>query len=89
VWKLAKDAAPLLSCTIITTDAGGVLPKSTPMPLMLGTRLGRVAESAPAGSRLLAPPDVRGIELRGDLHAGQQHPNNGPSWTLPSRSPSR
>ena len=29
VWKPDKEAQPLLSCTIITTDAVGSWPKST------------------------------------------------------------
>ncbi len=40
VWKPAKDAAPLLSCTIVTTDAVGPLQEiHDRMPLMLGTEL--------------------------------------------------
>lgn len=40
VWKPAKDAVPLLSCTIVTTDAVGPLQEiHDRMPLMLGAEL--------------------------------------------------
>ena len=47
IWKPAKDGSPLLSCTIITTDAGGELAEiHDRMPLIIGrTRLGPLAGS--------------------------------------------
>jgi putative SOS response-associated peptidase YedK len=88
VWKPAKDASPLLSCTIITTDAVGALGEiHDRMPLI-------VPESdwdrwldpdAPADLELLAsPPDVTGIEMREISTLVNNVRNNGPELLEPA-----
>lgn len=82
VWKPDKSAAPLLSCTIITTDAVGPMAEiHDRMPLML-------AESdwdawlnpdAPLDPELVAgPPDVHDIEQRRVSTLVNSVRNNGP-----------
>jgi putative SOS response-associated peptidase YedK len=87
VWKPAKDAAPLLSCTIITTDAVGELAEiHDRMPLMLA-EAGWDAwlnPDAPLDPELLAqPPDAGGIELRQVSTLVNSVRNNGPELLLP------
>lgn len=92
VWRPrgrpAEDAPPLLSCTIITTDAPGALGEiHDRMPLV-------VPESdwdrwldpdAPADERLLSrPPDVRGIRMREVSTLVNNVRNNGPALIEPA-----
>ncbi|MGB6515866.1 MAG: SOS response-associated peptidase family protein, partial [Mycobacterium sp.] len=82
VWKPAKDAIPLLSCTIITTDAVGELAEiHDRMPLIVAERDWDrwLDPDAPADLELLAnPPDVRGIEMREISTLVNSVRNNGP-----------
>ena len=68
VWKPAKDGAPLLSCTIITTDAPGELAEiHDRMPLVVAERDWDrwLDPDAPIDEELLTrPPDVRDIRIR-------------------------
>jgi putative SOS response-associated peptidase YedK len=88
VWKPAKDAAPLLSCTIITTDAVGELAGvHDRMPLMLAEKdwdawLNPDVELDP--ELLIRPPDVRGIELREVSRLVNSVRNNGPELLVPA-----
>jgi putative SOS response-associated peptidase YedK len=88
VWKPAKDAAPLLSCTIITTGAVGELAKiHDRMPLMLGQGDwdAWLNPDAPLDPELLArPPDVRDIELRQVSTLVNSVRNNGPELLEPA-----
>jgi putative SOS response-associated peptidase YedK len=90
VWKPAKDAAPLLSCTIITTDAVGELAEiHDRMPLMLGqadwdTWLNPDAELDP--ELLARPPDAGGIELRQVSTLVNNVRNNGPELLQPAEA---
>jgi putative SOS response-associated peptidase YedK len=88
VWKPAKDAAPLLSCTIITTDAVGELAEiHDRMPLMLGENDwdAWLNPDAPLDPELLArPPDVREIELRQVSTLVNSVRNNGPELLAPA-----
>ncbi|MGH3634043.1 SOS response-associated peptidase [Mycobacterium sp.] len=88
VWKPAKDASPLLSCTIVTTDAVGELAEiHDRMPLA-------VAESdwdrwldpdLPPDPELLAgPPDVRGLGMREISILVNNVRNNGPELIEPA-----
>jgi putative SOS response-associated peptidase YedK len=90
VWKPAKDAAPLLSCTIITTDAVGELAEiHDRMPLMLGENDwdAWLNPDAPLDPELLArPPDVREIELREISTLVNSVRNNGPELLEPAES---
>jgi putative SOS response-associated peptidase YedK len=88
VWKPAEDVAPLLSCTIITTDAVGELAEiHDRMPLMLAeddwdTWLN---PDAPLDPELLArPPDVHDIELRQVSTLVNSVRNNGPELLAPA-----
>ena len=90
VWKpkqFAKDAAPLLSCTIITTDAVGELAEiHDRMPLMLAqadwdTWLNPDAELDP--EFLTRPPDAGPIELRQVSTLVNSVRNNGPELLEP------
>jgi putative SOS response-associated peptidase YedK len=90
VWKSAKEAKPLLSCTIITTDAvGGLAEIHDRMPLMLAeadwdTWLN---PDDPLNPELLAnPPDVRDIELREVSTLVNSIRNNGPELLEPVQS---
>jgi putative SOS response-associated peptidase YedK len=88
VWKPAEDAAPLLTCTIITTDAVGELARiHDRMPLV-------VAESdwdrwldpdtPPDRTLLERPPDVRGIRMREISTLVNNVRNNGPELIQPA-----
>jgi putative SOS response-associated peptidase YedK len=90
VWKSAKDAQPLLSCTIITTDAVGELAEiHDRMPLVVAERdwdrwLDPDATVDPA--LLTSPPDVRAIELREVSTLVNSVRNNGPELLEPVES---
>jgi putative SOS response-associated peptidase YedK len=88
VWKPAKDAAPLLSCTIITTDAVGELAEiHDRMPLMLAETDwdAWLNPDAPLDPELLThPPDVRDIELRQVSTLVNSVRNNGPELLQPA-----
>lgn len=87
VWKPAKDAASLLSCTIITTDAVGELAEiHDRMPLMLAEDHwdAWLDPDAPLDPELVArPPDVHGIELRQVSTLVNSVRNNGPELLEP------
>jgi putative SOS response-associated peptidase YedK len=87
VWKPAEDASPLLSCTIITTDAVGELAEiHDRMPLVVAERDWDrwLDPDAPADPELLtSPPDVRGIELREISMLVNNVRNNGPELLEP------
>ena len=87
-WKPAKDATPLLSCTIITTDAVGELAQiHDRMPLIVPERDWDrwLDPDAPADLELLArPPDVRGIEMREISTLVNSVRNNGPELLEPA-----
>ncbi len=87
VWKPAKDAAPLLTCTIITTDAVGELAEiHDRMPLMLAAADwdAWLNPDAPLDPELLArPPDVKGIQLRQVSTLVNSVRNNGPELLEP------
>ncbi len=91
VWKPATDASPLLSCTIITTDAVGELAEiHDRMPLVAPERYWDrwLDPDAPADLELLAnPPDVRGIEMREISTLVNSVRNNGPELIEPAESP--
>jgi putative SOS response-associated peptidase YedK len=88
VWKPTKDAEPLLSCTIITTDAVGELAEvHDRMPLMLAEPDwdAWLNPDAPLDPELLAqPPDVGGIELREISTLVNSIRNNGPELLEPA-----
>ncbi|MCV7031025.1 SOS response-associated peptidase [Mycobacterium sherrisii] len=88
VWKPEKAAEPLLSCTIITTDAVGELATvHDRMPLILAERDwdAWLSPDNPLDDRLLAqPPDVRGIELRQVSRLVNSVRNNGPELLEPA-----
>jgi len=83
----AKDVAPLLSCTVITTDAVGELAEiHDRMPLMLGEHDwdAWLNPDAPLDAGLLArPPDVGAIELRQVSRLVNSVRNNGPELLEP------
>jgi putative SOS response-associated peptidase YedK len=87
VWKPAKDAAPLLSCTIITTDAVGELAEiHDRMPLMLAQAdwdawLNPDAELDP--ELLARPPDMREIQMREVSTLVNSVRNNSPELLQP------
>jgi putative SOS response-associated peptidase YedK len=87
VWKANKDADPLLSCTIITTDAVGDLAEiHDRMPLIVPERDWDrwLDPDAPADLEFLAaPPDVRGIEMREISTLVNNVRNNGPELLEP------
>ena len=92
VWKpkqAGDDAAPLLSCTIITTDAVGELAEiHDRMPLMLAEADwdAWLNPDAPLDPELLArPPDVRSIELREISTLVNSVRNNGPELLEPAK----
>jgi putative SOS response-associated peptidase YedK len=93
VWRpkdAAKDAAPLLSCTIITTDAVGELAEiHDRMPLILAEDDWDrwLNPDAPLDDELLAnPPDVRGIDLRQVSTLVNSVRNNGPELLQPAEA---
>jgi len=87
VWKPAQDAPPLLSCTIITTDAPGELGEiHERMPLVLPEcdwdRW--LNPDAPVDEELLTrPPDVGGIRVREVSTLVNNVRNNGPQLLEP------
>ncbi|WP_343602537.1 SOS response-associated peptidase [Mycobacterium sp.] len=87
VWRPAEDAAPLLSCTIVTTDAVGELAEiHDRMPLIVAERDWDrwLDPDAPADPALLAnPPDVRGIRMREISTLVNNVRNNGPELLEP------
>ncbi len=88
VWKPAKDASPLLSCTIITTDAVGPLGEiHDRMPLIVREDDWDrwLDPDAPADLELLAaPPDITGIEMREISTLVNNVRNNGPELLEPA-----
>jgi len=88
VWKPAKDAAPLLSCTIITTDAPGQLAQvHDRMPLVMPERDWDrwLDPDAPIDEKLLArTPDVRAIRMREVSTLVNNVRNNGPQLLEPA-----
>lgn len=88
VWKPNKEAAPLLSCTIITTDAVGELAEiHDRMPLVVAERDWDhwLDPDAPPDLELLAgPPDVRGIRMREISTLVNNVRNNGPELLEPA-----
>ena len=89
VWKPVKDAAPLLSCTIITTDAVGELAEiHDRMPLILAERDwdAWLNPDAPLDPELVAQaPDVHDIELREISTLVNSVRNNGPELLEPAK----
>jgi len=87
VWKPAKDAQPLLSCTIITTDAVGELGDvHDRMPLMVPEDDwdGWLNPDAALDPDLLArPPDVHDVEIREISTLVNNVRNNGPELLEP------
>ncbi len=87
VWKPAKDGSPLLSCTIITTDAPGELAEiHDRMPLALPERDWDrwLDPDAPIDEELLTrPPDVRDIRMREVSTLVNSVRNNGPQLLDP------
>jgi putative SOS response-associated peptidase YedK len=88
VWKPAKAGEPLLSCTIITTDAVGELAEiHDRMPLILAEADwdAWLNPDAPVDPGLLArAPDVRHIELREISTLVNSVRNNGPELLEPA-----
>lgn len=89
VWKPKdqKDARPLLSCTIITTDAPGELAEiHDRMPLVVPERDWDrwLNPDAPVDEELLTrAPDVRGIRMREVSTLVNSIRNNGPELLEP------
>ncbi|MCV7444514.1 SOS response-associated peptidase [Mycobacterium paraense] len=89
VWKPKddKDAQPLLSCTIITTDAPGELAEiHDRMPLVVPERDWDrwLNPDAPVDEELLArAPDVSGIRMREVSTLVNSVRNNGPELLAP------
>jgi putative SOS response-associated peptidase YedK len=88
VWKPAKDASPLLSCTIITTDAPGELAQiHDRMPLVMPEHDWDrwLDPDAAIDEDLLArPPDVRAIRMREVSTLVNNVRNNGPQLLEPA-----
>jgi putative SOS response-associated peptidase YedK len=88
VWKPAKDSSPLLSCTIITTDAPGELAQiHDRMPLMLRERDWDrwLDPDAPIDDDLLSrTPDVHDIRMREVSTLVNSVRNNGPELLEPA-----
>ena len=84
----AKDSPPLLSCTIITTDAPGEFAEiHDRMPLVVPERDWDrwLDPDAPVDEELLAcPPDVRGIRMREVSTLVNNVRNNGPELLEPA-----
>ena len=87
VWKPAKDAPPLLSCTIITTDAPGELAEiHDRMPLVVPQRDWDrwLNPDAPVDEELLTrAPDVRAVRMREVSTLVNSVRNNGPELLEP------
>lgn len=90
VWKPANDKPPLLSCTIITTDAPGELGEiHDRMPLVMSERDWDrwLNPDAPVDEELLTrPPDVRDIRVREISTLVNDVRNNGPELVAPVES---
>ncbi len=90
VWKAAKEAEPLLSCTIITTDAVGELAEiHDRMPLILTEDAWDAwlnPDAALDPELLVQAPDVRGIELREISTLVNSVRNNRPELLEPAHS---
>lgn len=88
VWKPAKAGSPLLSCTIITTDAPGELAEiHDRMPLVVpeGEWDRWLDPDAPIDEKLLTrPPDVSGIRMREVSTLVNNVRNNGPQLLEPA-----
>lgn len=87
-WRANREAAPMLTCTIITTDAVGDLASvHDRMPLILGERDWDrwLDPDAPAPADLLAtPPDIAGIAMREVSTLVNSIANNGPELIEPA-----
>jgi len=87
VWKQAKDGPPLLSCTIITTDAPGELAEiHDRMPLVVPERdwdRWLDPDAAVDEELLTRPPDVHDIRLREVSTLVNNVRNNGPELLEP------
>ena len=87
-WKPSRDAEPLLTCTVITTDAVGELASvHDRMPLILGEADWDrwLDPDAPAPADLLArPPDIVGIAMREVSTLVNSIANNGPELIEPA-----
>jgi putative SOS response-associated peptidase YedK len=92
VWKNPSGAAtsPLLSCTIITTDAVGELAEiHDRMPLIVAERdwdHWLDPDAAVDPDLLAAPPDVRGIRMREISTLVNNVRNNGPGLLEPAEA---
>ena len=88
VWKPAKDATPLLSCTIITTDAvGGLAEIHDRMPLIVAEQDWDrwLDPDAPADLDFLATaPSIAGIDMREISMLVNSVRNNGPELLAPA-----
>jgi putative SOS response-associated peptidase YedK len=89
VWKPAKDGDPLLSCTIITTDAVGELAAiHDRMPLILAEDDwdAWLNPDAALDAQLLArAPDVHDVEIREISTLVNSIRNNGPELLEPAK----
>ncbi|TDZ83053.1 putative SOS response-associated peptidase YedK [Mycobacteroides salmoniphilum] len=87
VWRPSKEVAPLLSCTIVTTDAVGPLREiHDRMPLMLGAESWDrwLDPDQDLDQRLLQPAgQVTGIETRQVSSLVNSVANNGPQLLAP------
>lgn len=90
VWRPAADAKPMLSCTIITTDAVGELAEiHDRMPLIVAERDWDAwldPDAPPAVELLSNPPDVGSIVLRQISTLVNSVRNNGPELIAPVES---
>ena len=93
VWRnpRARSGPPLLSCTIITTDAVGELAEihdRMPLPVAEADWDAWLNPDTPADAALLAgPPDIRGIAAREVSTLVNNVRNNGPELLAPAGSP--
>jgi len=87
-WRPRRDAAPLLSCTIVTTDAPGPLGAiHDRMPLILPEADWDrwLDPDCPADEQLLGrPPDVGAIRMREVSTRVNNVRNNGPELIAPA-----
>ncbi|HTM84223.1 MAG TPA: SOS response-associated peptidase [Mycobacterium sp.] len=87
VWRAGATAAPLLSCTILTTDAVGELAQihpRMPLPVAEADWDAWLDPDRPADTALLSrPPDVRGIAVREVSTLVNNVANNGPELIAP------
>ncbi len=88
VWRANDEASPLLTCTIITTDAVGELAEiHDRMPLVVDEEHWDrwLDPDQPADADLLAaPPDIAGIDLREVSTLVNSVRNNGPELIEPA-----